>query len=193
MKTHRSPYAFSPQWTPSMDFVVVVVNWHYCSYRYVLHTYSKYFCSIWRGKWRELKGPSVERGSFTHNCVTFWESPRVHLCEADAVMVKGGDSGASLLGFERWLDSFWSVWPEASDVDSLFSYLRKRGNNRRQLRKSKCVKTLAQCLPHGRCSKMFIILNICVEREEILVRGREIQNWRISLFTRVITTAWCWG
>ena len=44
---------FSPQWTPPVDFVVVVVNWHYCGYRYMLHTCSKYFCSIWRGKWRE--------------------------------------------------------------------------------------------------------------------------------------------
>ena len=172
-----------------MDFVVVVVNWHYCSYRYVLHTYSKYFCSIWRGKWRELKGPSVERGSFTHNCVTFWESPRVHLCEADAVMVKGGDSGASLLGFERWLDSFWSVWPEASDVDSLFSYLRKRANSRTshrlwELSGSKCVKTLAQCLTQGECSKTFILL----KTEGILINGREIQNWRIHLFTHVFIT-----
>ena len=140
-----------------------------------------------------LEGLSVERGSLTHNCVTIWISPHAHLCEVDTMMAEGVDPGASLPGFECWLGSFWSVWPEASDEDSLFSYLRKRGNNRRQLRKSKCVKTLAQCLPHGRCSKMFIILNICVEREEILVRGREIQNWRISLFTRVITTAWCWG
>ena len=56
----------------------------------------------------------------------------------------------------------------------MFSYLRKRDNNRTQLRESKYVKTLAQCLPHGWYSKMFIILNICVKREESLVSGREI-------------------
>ena len=115
-----------------MDFVVVVVNWHYCGYRYVLHTYSKYFCSIWRVMWRELEGLSVERGFLTHRCVAIWESPCLHLCEADTMMVKGVDSGASLPGFECWLGSFWSVWPEASDGHSvpLFSYLRKRQNNR---------------------------------------------------------------
>lgn len=167
-----------------MDFVVVVVNWHYCGYRYVLHTYSKYFCSIWRVMWRELEGLSVERGSLTHRCVAIWESPCLHLCEADTMMVKGVDSGASLPGLECWLGSFWSVWPEASDVDSLFSYLRERDNNRTQLRESKCVKTLAQCLTQGQCSKTFILL----KTEGILVNGREIQNWRIYLFTHVFIT-----